>query len=129
MSTTGRAPFTVAVIQDGVESTAAATLIATERRIRAAHAKGAQVICLKELFNAPYFCKTLDASRFDLAEEVTGGTVTHLQAVAKELAVVLVVPFYEKQAPGVYRNSAAVIDADGALLGLYRKMQIGRAHV
>ena len=124
MSTTGRAPFTVAVIQDGVESTAAATLIATERRIRAAHAKGAQVICLKELFNAPYFCKTLDASRFDLAEEVTGGTVTHLQAVAKELAVVLVVPFYEKQAPGVYRNSAAVIDADGALLGLYRKMHI-----
>ncbi len=124
MSTTGRAPFTVAVIQDGVESAAAATLVATERRIRAAHAKGAQVICLKELFNAPYFCKTLDASRFDLAEEVTGATVTHLQAVAQELAVVLVVPFYEKQAPGVYRNSAAVIDADGALLGLYRKMHI-----
>ena len=119
-----RAPFTVAIIQDGVESTAATTLVATERRIRDAAAKGAQIVCLKELFNAPYFCKRIDASRFDLAEEVTGTTVTTLQAVAKELAVVLIVPIYEKQGPGVYRNSAAVIDADGALLGLYRKMHI-----
>ena len=119
-----RAPFTVAIIQDGVESTAAETLVATERRIRDAAAKGAQVICLKELFNAPYFCKKLDASRFDIAEPVPGPTVERLQAVAKELAVVLVVPIYEKQGPGVYRNSAAVIDADGALLGVYRKMHI-----
>jgi len=119
-----RAPFTVAIIQDGVESTVAATLAATEKRIRDAAAKGAQVVCLKELFNAPYFCKKLDASRFDLAEEVTGPTVTRLQAVAKELALVLVVPIYEKQGVGVYRNSAAVIDADGALLGVYRKMHI-----
>jgi len=119
-----RPPFTVAIIQDGVESTAQATLVATEDRIRAAHAKGAQVICLKELFNAPYFCKKLDASRFDLAEEVTGPTVTRLRQVAKELAVVLVVPIYEKQGPGVYRNSAAVVDADGTLLGVYRKMHI-----
>ena len=119
-----RAPFTVAIIQDGVESTASATLVATEQRIRDAAAKGAQVICLKELFNAPYFCKRLDASRFDLAEEVTGATVTRLQAVAKELAIVLVVPIYERQGPGVYRNSACVIDADGALLGVYRKMHI-----
>jgi N-carbamoylputrescine amidase len=118
------APFTVAIIQDGVESTAAATLVATERRIRDAAAKGAQVICLKELFNAPYFCKKLDASRFDLAEDVTGPTLTRLRAVAKELAVVLVAPIYERQGPGVYRNSAAVIDADGALLGVYRKMHI-----
>jgi N-carbamoylputrescine amidase len=118
------APFTVAIIQDGVEPTAAATLVATEQRIRDAAAKGAQVICLKELFNAPYFCKTLDASRFDLAEDVTGPTVTRLRAVAGELAVVLVVPIYERQGPGVYRNSACVIDADGALLGVYRKMHI-----
>ena len=119
-----RAPFTVAIIQDGVESTASATLVATEQRIRDAAAKGAQVICLKELFNAPYFCKRLDASRFDLAEEVTGATVTRLQAFAQELAIVLVVPIYERQGPGVYRNSACVIDADGALLGVYRKMHI-----
>ena len=119
-----RPAFTVAVIQDGVAATAEATLVATEARIRAAHAKGAQVICLKELFNAPYFCKRLDPSRFDLAEPVPGPTTERLQAVARELAVVLVVPLYEKQAPGVYRNSAAVIDADGALLGVYRKMHI-----
>ena len=65
-----RSPFTVALIQDGVEATPAATLVATEARIRAAAARGAQVICLKELFNAPYFCKKLDPSRFDLAESV-----------------------------------------------------------
>jgi N-carbamoylputrescine amidase len=118
------APFTVAIIQDGVAPTADATLAATLTRIRDAHTKGAQIICLKELFNAPYFCKTLDASRFDLAEPVPGPTTDALRALAKELAVVLVVPFYEKQAAGVYRNSAAVIDADGTLLGLYRKMHI-----
>ena len=118
------APFTVAIIQDGVAPTADGTLAAAITRIRDAHAKGAQIICLKELFNAPYFCKTLDASRFDLAEPIPGPTTDALKALAKELAVVLVVPFYEKQAAGVYRNSAAVIDADGTLLGVYRKMHV-----
>ena len=119
-----RAPFTVAVIQDGVLDSAAATLAATITRVRDAASKGAQVICLKELFNAPYFCKTLDASRFDIAEPVPGPTTEALAEVAKELAVVLVVPIYERQAAGVYRNSAAVIDADGSVLGVYRKMHI-----
>ena len=77
---TPRSPFTVALIQDGVEATPAATLVATEARIRAAAARGAQVICLKELFNAPYFCKKLDPSRFDLAEPVAGPTVARLQS-------------------------------------------------
>ena len=117
-------PFTVAVIQDSVAGTPAATLAATIGRIRAAAAKGAQIICLKELFSAPYFCKKLDATRFDLAEPVPGPTTEAMQQLANELAVVLVVPLYEKQAPGVYRNSAVVIDADGALLGVYRKMHI-----
>src|SRR5688572_627147 len=124
MATQARAPFTVALIQDGVASTTEATLASTEARIRAAHAKGAQVICMKELFNAPYFCKRLDATRFDLAEPVPGPTTDRLSKLAKELAVVLVVPLYERQAAGLYRNSAVVIDADGALLGTYRKMHI-----
>lgn len=124
MSQATRSPFTVAVIQDGVLDTAEKTLAATIVRIRDAASKGAQVICLKELFNAPYFCKKLDASRFDLAEPVAGETVSALQRLAKELTVVLVVPFYEKQGPGVYRNSAVVIDADGSPLGVYRKMHI-----
>ncbi|MDH5234303.1 MAG: carbon-nitrogen hydrolase [Gemmatimonadota bacterium] len=121
---TPRPAFTIAVIQDGVAATAEATLAASEARIRAAHARGAQVICLKELFNAPYFAKRLDAAKFDLAEPVPGPTTERLGKLARELAVVLIVPLYEKQAPGIYRNSATVIDADGALLGVYRKMHI-----
>jgi N-carbamoylputrescine amidase len=79
---------------------------------------------LKELFNAPYFCKSQDADRFDLAEPIPGPTTTRMQALAKELAVVVIVPMFERQAAGVYRNSAAVIDADGRLMGTYRKMHI-----
>jgi len=118
------APFTVALIQDGVAPTKVETLERTIVSIRSAHARGAQVICLKELFDAPYFCKRLDAERFDLAEPIPGPTVDRLCAIAAELAVVLVVPMYERQAAGIYRNSAAVIDADGTVLGVYRKMHI-----
>jgi len=118
------APFTVALIQDGVGPTRGETLERTIASIRAAHARGAQVVCLKELFDAPYFCKTLDPGRFDLAEPVPGPTVQRLSAVAAELALVLVVPLYERQAPGVYRNSAVIIDADGSVQGVYRKMHI-----
>jgi N-carbamoylputrescine amidase len=118
------APFTVALIQDGVASSKAETLDLTVASIRTAHERGAQVICLKELFDAPYFCKKLDPERFDLAEPVPGPTVQRLSALAAELEVVLVVPIYERQAPGVYRNSAVIIDADGTVQGVYRKMHI-----
>ena len=122
MSATAR--FTIGLIQDAVTADRAATLDATVARIRDAAGRGAQIICLKELFDAPYFCKSLKLDRFDLAEPVPGPTTERLQAVAKELDVALIVPLYEKQAPGLYRNSAAVIDADGTLLGAYRKMHI-----
>ena len=92
--------------------------------MREAARRGAQIICLKELFNRPYFCKSQQCDRFDLAEPIPGPTTDRMQALAKELAVVLIVPLFERQAAGVYRNSAAVIDADGALLGVYRKMHI-----
>jgi len=92
--------------------------------VRDAAARGAQIICLKELFNAPYFCKAQLSERFDLSEPIPGPTTDRMQAVARELQVVLIVPLFERQAPGVYRNSAAVIDADGSLLGAYRKMHI-----
>ena len=117
-------PFTIACIQDGILADRSASVDATVVRIRDAHTRGAQVICLKELFDAPYFCKKLDQARFSLAEPVDGPTITRMRTLAAELAVVLVVPFYERQAAGLYRNSAAVIDADGTLLGLYRKMHI-----
>ncbi len=117
-------PFTIGLIQDHADADGAATLARTGDLIRQAAARGAQIVCLKELFNAPYFCKVEDAARFDLAEPIPGPTTTALQALARELAVVLIVPIFERQGPGVYRNSAAVIDADGALLGAYRKMHI-----
>ena len=115
---------TVGLIQDAVAGGTAATLEATIARIRDAAARGAQVICLKELFHAPYFCKALRQEYFNRAEPVPGPTTEALSAVARELAVVLVVPLYEHEAPGLYRNSAVVIDADGTVLGKYRKMHI-----
>jgi len=118
------APFTVGIIQDSASDDAAATVAASVERIREAATRGAQIICLKELFNAPYFCKSQKCERFDLAEPIPGPTTDRMQSVAKELGVVLVVPIFEKQARGVYRNSAAIIDADGSLLGVYRKMHI-----
>jgi N-carbamoylputrescine amidase len=119
-----RAPFTVALIQDAVTGDPTQSLTATIARIREAASKGAQIICLKELFNAPYFCKSLRQEYFNLAEPIPGQTTEVLRALAADLEVVLVVPMYERQGPGVYRNSAAVIDADGSLLGVYRKMHI-----
>lgn len=114
----------VGLVQETASDDRAANLERTIVRIREAASRGAQIIALQELFNAPYFCKSLKLDRFDLAEPVSGDTITTLRALASELAVVLVVPIYERQAAGLYRNSACVIDADGALLGTYRKMHI-----
>ncbi len=117
-------PFTVGIVQDAATADAAASTAATVARVREAARRGAQIVCLKELFNAPYFCKVEEAARFDLAEPIPGPTTDAMQRLARELAIVLIVPVFERQGPGVYRNSAAVIDADGSLLGVYRKMHI-----
>src|SRR5947209_10915887 len=117
-------PFTVGIIQDTATSDAAATVEASVARVREAAARGAQIICLKELFNSPYFCKAQKCDRFDIAEPIPGPTTEIMQRIAKELGIVLIVPLFERQARGVYRNSAAIIDADGSLLGVYRKMHI-----
>jgi N-carbamoylputrescine amidase len=115
---------TIGLIQETASDDLPANLARAVTRVREAAAQGAQIICLQELFNAPYFCKVIRADRLGIAEPPDGPVVTTMQALAKELAVVLVVPYYEKQAPGLYRNSATVIDADGAILGTYRKMHI-----
>jgi N-carbamoylputrescine amidase len=117
-------PVTIGIVQDPADEDIAGTVGRADRLVREAARRGAQVVCLKELFNAPYFCKAEESRRFDLAEPIPGPTTGHMQALARELAVVLVVPLFERQAAGVYRNSAAVIDADGSLLGVYRKMHI-----
>ena len=121
---TSRTSVVVGLMQDAVTGDSQHALAATITRVREAAAKGAQIICLKELFNAPYFCKALKQEYFNFAEPIPGPTTDALRAVAAELQVVLIVPIFERQAPGVYRNSAAVIDADGTLLGVYRKMHI-----
>jgi N-carbamoylputrescine amidase len=119
-----RDAFTIALVQDTASDDVAANIARASNAIRDAAARGAQVICLQELFSAPYFCKAERADRFDLAESIPGPIVSGMQALARELAVVIVVPIFERQAAGVYRNSAAVVDADGELLGVYRKMHI-----
>src|SRR3954467_13111372 len=118
------APFTIGIIQDSASDDTAATIAATVERVREAASRGAQIVCLKELFNAPYFCKSQQCERFDIAEPIPGPTTDTMQKLAKELGIVLIVPIFERQARGVYRNSAAIIDADGSLLGVYRKMHI-----
>src|SRR5947208_23068 len=117
-------PFVIGLVQDHATADMAANLARAERLVREAAARGAQIICLKELFNAPYFCKSQQFDRFDLAEPIPGPVTAAMQRLAREIAVVIIVPMFERQAPGVYRNSAAVIDADGTLLGVYRKMHI-----
>lgn len=92
--------------------------------IRKAAGKGAQIVCLQELFLTPYFCRTQDTDLFDLAETIPGPTTDALQPLAKELGVVIIASLFEKRGPGLYHNTAAIIDADGALLGRYRKMHI-----
>jgi N-carbamoylputrescine amidase len=93
-------------------------------RIREVAAQGAQIICLQELFRSLYFCQEENAELFDLAEPIPGPSTAALSALAAELGVVIVGSVFERRAPGVYHNTAVVLDADGALLGSYRKMHI-----
>ncbi len=95
-----------------------------EWRIREAAGRGAQVVCLQELFRSQYFCREEKAEWFDLAEPVPGPTTQRLSALAVELGVVIVASLFERRAAGVYHNTAAVIDATGELSGIYRKMHI-----
>jgi N-carbamoylputrescine amidase len=92
--------------------------------VRDAKAQGAQIVCLPELFRSQYFCQTEDHRHFDLAEPVPGPTTTALASVAAELGVVIIASLFERRAEGLYHNTAAIIDADGAYLGKYRKMHI-----
>jgi N-carbamoylputrescine amidase len=103
-------------LQENLEKAAA--------RVAEAGRKGAQVVCLPELYRSPYFCQREDQALFDLAEPVPGPSTERLSKVAREAAVAVVVPIFEKRAPGLYHNSAVVLDADGRTAGLYRKMHI-----
>jgi N-carbamoylputrescine amidase len=96
---------------------------ALERADEAAD-RGAQIVCLQELFTALYFCQVEDHKYFQLAEEIPGPSTAALGRLAKERGIVIVASLFEKRSAGVYHNTAAIIDADGKLLGKYRKMHI-----
>jgi N-carbamoylputrescine amidase len=93
-------------------------------RVREAATQGAQIICLQELFTSLYFCDVEDHDNFKLAEAIPGPSTDTLSKLAKELGVVIIASLFEKRAEGLYHNTTAVLDADGAYLGKYRKMHI-----
>jgi N-carbamoylputrescine amidase len=97
---------------------------ATAAAIAQAAKQGAQIVCTQELFCSEYFCQTEDHAQFGLAETIPGPSTEMLSAVAKEHGIVVIGSLFERRAPGLYHNTAVVIDADGSLLGLYRKMHI-----
>ena len=93
-------------------------------RVREAAKKGAQIVCLQELFRSLYFCDVEDYNNFNLAEAVPGPSTNALSSLAKELGVVIIASLFEKRTNGIYHNTTAVLDADGTYLGKYRKMHI-----
>jgi N-carbamoylputrescine amidase len=116
--------FKIGLVQMTCSTDPEANLRKAIEKTREAAAKGAEIVCLQELFRSQYFCREENAALFDLAETIPGPSTEALGAVARELQVSIVASLFEKRAQGLYHNTAAVIDADGALLGVYRKMHI-----
>ncbi len=116
--------FTIGLVQMSCTPDPDANLEKATAGIRKAAAQGAEIVCLQELFRSQYFCREEDAALFDLAETIPGPSTEALSSVAKELQVSIVASLFEKRAPGLYHNTAAILDADGSLIGLYRKMHI-----
>ncbi|MCD6025052.1 MAG: N-carbamoylputrescine amidase [Fibrobacteria bacterium] len=117
-------PFKLAVVQCKGNALDAGRFETLTRLIREAAAKGGQTILLPELVLHDYFCIEENQAHFDLAHTLESDASKSLQALAKELGVTLVFPFFEKRSAGIYQNSAAVFEADGSIAGLYRKMHI-----
>jgi N-carbamoylputrescine amidase len=122
--TAARDSFTVGLVQMRCGPDVDANLDKAVGLIRRAAGDGAQVICLQELFRSHYFCQTQNPATFDLAEPIPGPSTEVLGRVARETGAVVVASLFERRATGVYHNTAVVFDADGALLGRYRKMHI-----
>jgi N-carbamoylputrescine amidase len=116
------APVKIGILQTACSANPAdnlkKTLAAAERAVK----QGAKIICTQELFRSQYFCQSEDHACFKLAETIPGPTTSVFQKFAKKHQVVVIASLFEKRASGVYHNTAAIIDADGALLGTYRKM-------
>ena len=123
MSTESK-PVTLALIQAKADSDPATNLQATLAKVEQAAANRANIVCTQELFATEYFCQSEHHDNFRLAETIPGDTTEAFQSLAKRCGIVIIVSLFEKRSAGVYHNSAAVIDADGSLLGIYRKMHI-----
>ncbi|MBZ5698982.1 MAG: carbon-nitrogen hydrolase [Acidobacteriia bacterium] len=116
--------FTVGLIQMSCSPDPRENIAKAETRIREAAGQGAQIICLQELFRTQYFCREENAELFELAEPIPGPSTEALSKLARSLNVVIVGSLFERRATGIYHNTAAILDADGSLLGKYRKMHI-----
>ncbi len=116
--------LTVGLVQAAWQGSASAMRDHLAAGIRQAAARGAQLVCLQELHANPYFCQTLNVATCDLAEPIPGPSTQFYGTLAKELGLVLVTSLFERRAPGLYHNTAAVIERDGSLAGIYRKMHI-----
>src|SRR5438876_5474338 len=118
------AKYRIGLVQMAMSADPDANLQKAVAKVEEGAAAGAALVCLPELFRSLYFAQREDAALFDLAEPVPGPTTDLLGKVAKRARVVVIAPIFERRAPGLYHNTAAVIDADGRLVGLYRKMHI-----
>lgn len=116
--------FKIGLVQTKCSTNPEANLQRAITGIREATAKGAEIVCLQELFRSQYFCREENAELFNLAESIPGPSTEAIGSVAKSLGVTVVASLFEKRAHGLYHNTAAIIDADGSLLGTYRKMHI-----
>lgn len=114
----------VAVIQQANSANVSANQARSEQLIRAAAEEGAELVMLQELHNSLYFCQSEDVTQFDLAESIPGPSTTWLGKLAQELKIVIVGSLFEKRATGLYHNTAVVLEKDGSLAGIYRKMHI-----
>ncbi len=114
----------VALIQERNQGDAEANLALIETRVHEAAAAGAQLVVLQELHNGPYFCQREAVDEFDLAEPIPGPSSERLGRLAAETGVVLVASLFERRAPGLYHNTAIVLERDGRMVGRYRKMHI-----
>jgi N-carbamoylputrescine amidase len=120
----GKGSINVGLVQMSMSADADENLRKAVARVAEAKGRGADVVCLPELYRSPYFCQKEDARLFDLAEPVPGPSTEALGRAAREAGVVVVAPIFERRAPGLYHNSAAIIDTNGEVAGLYRKMHI-----
>src|SRR6202140_3874139 len=116
--------FTIGLIQMSCSPDPQENFAKAEARIREAAKRGAQIVCLQELFRSQYFCREENPYFFELAEPVPGPSTDALPNLARGLNIVLIGSLFERRAAGIYHNTAAILDADGSLLGKYRKMHI-----